>query len=780
MKSGKMYVCAHTNSPHSFVLEQGSDAGNGAGVETERLQPSAPDPPQQRRKQRAESRAQRANSSDGASSSSPSANSPQKASAVAQRGGQKQIEDFVMSQRGPFCLFRNDVWFPADERKRTHDFSKDPIPVVVSDTGLELHGQGLIVATPELYDASLAGEVDTGNMFGRIATAVGEQRLLVWAFDADNQLVIVRADETDVEDALENKRRMQVIHPPKVGARLADDVTAEDWEKMVKIVLNDLAEDEEIQAWWNAHARIEGNGAPWAKRIVNNSGGAPLGKDSVDAVVNALAKTDLNISYFMDVEPKLFEIGAKTLYAKRTPTLGDGEVLETCEMPDFMTDLDAIPEGLWQEIDKLKGFFTAGFAVISFDGEVYYQAKEEELTKDLKATGIYDRMCTVLRRTAIPEGFWQRVVNEKVHRLEARAAKIAGKKKAGAARKAAPSTRTASTAAVSKVNSSNAEDPNAQTCGMAAAATEDAQGDESAYGGNEDDGGDDRSQGSELRARGGVLPCAQRLSEIVPALFGDMIGSIPVFDVENEDHAPATELDSFQGFRKFTATTAGDIHKILGGSKGGFKVEPFPTLTPFGKPVQSAPAISEVERLYNLGLMVGTSSDNTMLRSSDGRISEGLKTEGLKDMEAFRFLEEVQTYMEKTSGRQDGDAEAGSRKRKARDDQSMDESDEEDGAADTSGKRAGVWEGVSSGGNTGETAGGSAGGDADITDDEGGDASPSISGRCSLDVFLLFAPGGNGDVWQRSSRCLRPAFAYGSFRSSKVESLSKIGLYPLW
>lgn len=537
---------------------------------------------------------------------------------------QDQIKKFVIEQRkGTGGLFRPEPWFPRTAKNRVYDFAENPISVVLSSNGYKFQGRGLIVPTPELYGASTTGKVDTTFLTtGKLKNTVGEQRLLIWGYDVEDQLTVVRSDSNDLTSALNSKRERQRYHG--LSHILEAWINADKWEQMIKVALNLLAEEEAVQVWWGRFASFQGDRAPWSKRgrrkssyrrqpdgdgaasaapTVSSAGtpvAAPLGKDSIDLITNRLARTDLNHDYFMGVEPERFDIGDHTLYAKRTPFVEDGEIWPTCEFPAFLRDLNKVPREIRKDIKNLRGYFAACFAVISLDGEKYCQATEEELQKDLKEMGIHDRICEILMTETYPKGTWQRVVNEKVFRLDMKA------------KRKAPDTEPA------EVYSAKAS----KGATIDSAPSDDSESEDSSSGLN-----------------------AQELSKVIAAKVGHLIGSIPVFDVTNRDHTPSAEIIRFGYFRKFTATTNQDLDKILSGSKGGFEKKPFPMTATFGNPVPSAPAINDVKRLYNLGLMVGLTSSNTMTCANASKISETLGLEGLKDVAVDRYLEEVQLLM---------------------------------------------------------------------------------------------------------------------------------------
>lgn len=359
-----------------------------------------------------------------------------------------EIKKFVIEQRkGTSGLFRDDPWFPSKTKDRVYDFAKNPISVVLS-SGYNLEGQGLIVSTPELYDASIPGEIDLISLkTGKLKNAVGEQRLLVYGYDEDGRVITVRSDLNDLASALSSKRDGQIYNG--LSYVLEAWMTAEKWEQMVKVALTLLAEKDLIQAWWERFASFEGDSAPWNKRGHGKSphrrhgeGGAassaptvssantpeiaPVADKGINAIVNMLARTDLNNAYFMNVEPERFTFGDNTLYAKRTPYMQDCKTWPTCEFPNFAREFKKVSRGDQRHFRHVRSYFSACFAVISLDGDKYFQATKQELQEDLRKTGIHDRVRNILRVKTYPDDTWRRVVNEKVRRLD----RAHGKRKA--------------------------------------------------------------------------------------------------------------------------------------------------------------------------------------------------------------------------------------------------------------------------------------------------------------------------------------------------------------
>lgn len=132
------------------------------------------------------------------------------------------------------------------------------------------------------------------------------------------------------------------------------------------------------------------------------------------------------------------------------------------------------------------------------------------------------------------------------------------------------------------------------------------------------------------------------------ARFSKFIGSIPVLDVANADHVPPEYMECFGPFVQFIATTSNDIDEMLKGVGGKGEVVPFPTVPDFQRPIPSAPAIEYVKKLYNLGLMVGSSGPD-LFHASLGRIADAVEQSGFADVTADvtaeKFLEQVQDYV---------------------------------------------------------------------------------------------------------------------------------------
>ena len=552
------------------------------------------------------------------------------------RVGDAEIKKFVIDQRkGTSGIFRDDPWFARVEANRKVDFSKNPFTVVLSDGSPSVKGLGLVVPSPELRSVSVAGKIDTEGMTGKLKNAVGERRLLAWTIDSEDSVIFVMSNDDDLAAALVRKRETQEYHQAKYV--LDDWVTPALWESMTGVALDLMAEDDSICEWWRLNASILGDNAPWNKlvrgqrnkqRRPNLDGGAaatpsgssvnaaPLPKSKIEAIHNRFSRTALNAAYFMDVEPSRFDIGDNVLYAKRTPWIPDGEALPTCRMPDFARDTKNIPKALRRDIANVIDYFVGCFAVISLDGESYFQATEEEVREDMRVKGIDVEFCRVLNLPSLPEKTYQRVVNEKLRRLDIRNKKRKASS-ADAAREGAPK---------AKAPKSSTEDNDGESEG-------------------EDDSGE---------------MDAQELREVIHAKFGHLIGSIPVFDVTDSDHAPVAEIVRFGQFRKFTATTSQDIGNTLSGRKGGFQEEPFPMTTAFGKQGPSSPDITDVKRLYNLGLMKGSTSNNILMCANASKISQALGQEGLENLTVERYLEEVQHLMDEdgdTDMDEDGDTD---------------------------------------------------------------------------------------------------------------------------
>lgn len=150
---------------------------------------------------------------------------------------------------------------------------------------------------------------------------------------------------------------------------------------------------------------------------------------------------------------------------------------------------------------------------------------------------------------------------------------------------------------------------------------------------------------------------ARQLRDLIPAHFSKLIGSIAVFDVSDKNHVPAQQLCRFSPIMKFTATTIRDIDEMLKGAGGKGETVPFPVVPSFQKPVPAAPGIKEVERLYNLGLMVG-SSGPAMVHTSLARISDTLGIQGFPDADAVLFLTEVRRYIREDQDEGDTDQDS--------------------------------------------------------------------------------------------------------------------------
>ena len=171
--------------------------------------------------------------------------------------------------------FRRRQWFP-DEHERIFDRSDDPIPVLLHDDS-NVGGLGAIVGTPELFDVSVPGGI-SDDIF--ITQRFEEQRLLVWYRDNEDKVVIVRSSKDVLEKALVKKRETQRKRG-KEKNMLPDWIHADDWEVMRGRTMENLARVPEIQAWWNANARLEGAGAPWGSgsggRADSDVSAAPVG-----------------------------------------------------------------------------------------------------------------------------------------------------------------------------------------------------------------------------------------------------------------------------------------------------------------------------------------------------------------------------------------------------------------------------------------------------------------------------------------------------------------------
>lgn len=562
----------------------------------------------------------------------------QSSSTLVSTGVDDRIKKFVIDQRkGTAGIFRDEPWFSKVEANRKVDFSKKPFTVDFSDGSPSVRGLGLIVPSPELRSASVTGKINTDGMCGKLKNAVGERRLMAWAFGKEDKKVFIMSDDDELAAALRRKREKQKYYQAKHV--LGDWVSAALWESMISVALDLMAEeDDSICEWWRLNASIHGENAPWNKHMlglsnqqlrpildggapaspsVSPDGGAaatptvspvntaPLSQAQINALCNHFSRCVLNSAYFLEVEPVRFALGANVLYAKRTPFMPDGKALPTRKMPDFVRDTKKIPKQHRRDISNLREYFLGCFAVISLDGKTYYQASEKEVQDDMRDREIDVSFCKTLQLSSLPDRTYQRVVNEKVRRLDMR------DKKRKASRDEAPMAKASRTVT------------------------------------SESESSDD--SGSE---HGGGGMNSQDVSDVVATRFGQLIGSIPVFDVTDGNHTPSEEIVRFGQFRKFTATTSQDADKILGGpgSKGGFKKQPFPVIRTFEKPVPSAPAITDVKRLYNLGLMIGLTSNNTVMCANASKITHALGLEGVKDVTAERYLEEVQLLMDASNG----------------------------------------------------------------------------------------------------------------------------------
>lgn len=518
------------------------------------------------------------------------------------------------------------------------DFSKKPFAVNLSDGSPSLRGLGLIVPSPELRSASVTGKINTEGMTGKLKNAVAERRLLAWAVGKGGDVVVIMSDDAVLETALIVKRANQM----RLDANYVLDakITPAVWDDMTTIALELMAEDDDsICEWWRSNASIHGDNAPWNKQMggqnnrqrrsrsktvgaaatpsVSPVNVAPLSEGQIVFLHNRFSRSHLNNKHIMSTEPVRFDVDNSVLYAKRTPFVPPGgEALATSETPGFLRDYleehsDDETE-ISEEIRKVKDRFVRGFAVISLDGKTYFQATEEEVQEKILEEEFEVEYCKKLKKKEVPPGTYRRMVNEKMKRRDAEARK-----------RKASDTR----ASAAKVPRCPTEDSNSDS------------DDES------DDGGED--DGDEMEH--------EDVRELIAVRFGQLIGSIGVFDVEDIDHTPAAEIPRFGPFRLFTAATAKDIHSILSGRKGRFEKKAFPD-TDFPKPRPYAPDIKAVKRLYDLGLMVGSTWNNTLLCASDSTIRATLDTEGMGKVSVETYLEEVMDLMTNNNdGDEDGD-----------------------------------------------------------------------------------------------------------------------------
>lgn len=293
-----------------------------------------------------------------------------------------------------------------------YDISDQSITVVLSNGSVGMKAQGYIVTTPKLFAASVTGRVNLpieGPM-NRFCL----QKLLIWAWGKNGEVVIVRADKYLVEKGLTHMRTRQGYGPRRKAAILPSDITNEVWVAMGQMIRTILFQDKARQAWCDENASLEGHGAPWAEV-------PPLGMRSIKAICEALSETDLHDKFFDDGNIECINGFGTIFYAKPTPCIADGEVWPTRTWPDV--DTSTLSEYDRKETELTHQYFNAGFMVISFDQVHYYQATQEEIDDDLRTTGIADKIHKILGKSSFPRGTWQRVVNEKVRRLEATVAK---------------------------------------------------------------------------------------------------------------------------------------------------------------------------------------------------------------------------------------------------------------------------------------------------------------------------------------------------------------------